>query len=315
MQELDANSLTPSTQVPEFHSHECHHAQNWHLDVFPDLSLPHLWLASRQPGGWVLPTPLDTAHHGFQYPGMTGPGPQSPLGSHAGRGTPPIHRSACGGARTGHESPDGQSLQRKESPDWKALWSLVRDDGISFPDRLLNGKEPDAATDSMHSAQQPDNTAANGSIHICTDEGCEQRFGTSELLQKQKTTHSLPRSHNTPATPLPFLSTSSSPSAPHFRESVGLRRPRTRHHNSSSLPLPRPSPIDMAPSSALTPTTPAPSGSRIGRHRRRTILQTRKLVRLYLFSTLSMDRITRVLQDEGLNIKCEFRAYQDDEES
>ncbi len=88
------------------------------------------------------------------YAGMTRPGPQSPLGSHAGRGTLPIHRPACGGPQTRRESPDDQFLQREGSPDWEALWGLFQSEETSF----------DTATGSVHGAlgHQPNNSISNG---------------------------------------------------------------------------------------------------------------------------------------------------------
>ncbi|KAG7294429.1 hypothetical protein NEMBOFW57_004501 [Staphylotrichum longicolle] len=57
----------------------------------------------------------------------------------------------------------------------------------------------------------------------------------------------------------------------------------------------------MASSPASTATGPAPSGSRIGRPPQWTISRSRKLARLYLYSTLSIDKIIKVLEDDGFN--------------
>ncbi len=63
----------------------------------------------------------------------------------------------------------------------------------------------------------------------------------------------------------------------------------------------RPSSIEMASSPSSATTAPAPSGSRIGRPPQWTVSRSRKLARLYLYSTLSIDRIIKVLEDEGFS--------------
>ena len=55
----------------------------------------------------------------------------------------------------------------------------------------------------------------------------------------------------------------------------------------------------MATSPASAATVPTPSGSRIGRPPQWTVSRSRKLARLYLYSTLSIDRIIKVLEDDG----------------
>ncbi|KAK3900785.1 hypothetical protein C8A05DRAFT_35555, partial [Staphylotrichum tortipilum] len=59
-----------------------------------------------------------------------------------------------------------------------------------------------------------------------------------------------------------------------------------------------------SPASASASTTaagPTPSGSRIGRPPQWTVSRSRKLARLYLYSTLSIDKIIRVLEDDGFS--------------
>ena len=60
----------------------------------------------------------------------------------------------------------------------------------------------------------------------------------------------------------------------------------------------------MASSPASAATVPTPSGSRIGRPPQWTVSRSRKLARLYLYSTLSIDRIIKVLEDDGFCPRC-----------
>ncbi|KAK4135711.1 hypothetical protein BT67DRAFT_448663 [Trichocladium antarcticum] len=55
----------------------------------------------------------------------------------------------------------------------------------------------------------------------------------------------------------------------------------------------------MASSPTSTATGPSPSGSRIGRPPQWTVSRSRKLARLYLYSTLSIEKIINVLEDDG----------------
>ncbi|EAQ84080.1 hypothetical protein CHGG_10484 [Chaetomium globosum CBS 148.51] len=57
----------------------------------------------------------------------------------------------------------------------------------------------------------------------------------------------------------------------------------------------------MASPPASTTTGPTPSGSRIGRPPQWTVSRSRKLARLYLYSTLSIEKIIKVLEDDGFN--------------
>ncbi|KAK4150532.1 KN motif and ankyrin repeat domain-containing protein 3 [Chaetomidium leptoderma] len=79
--------------------------------------------------------------------------------------------------------------------------------------------------------------------------------------------------------------------------------PLLLHSRQSSVTPPsRPSSIiDMASSPASVTTTPVPAGSRIGRPPQWTISRSRKLARLYLYSTLSIEKIIKALEDDGFN--------------
>ncbi|KAH6848233.1 hypothetical protein B0I37DRAFT_310806 [Chaetomium sp. MPI-CAGE-AT-0009] len=57
----------------------------------------------------------------------------------------------------------------------------------------------------------------------------------------------------------------------------------------------------MASPPASTNPGPTPSGSRIGRPPQWTVSRSRKLARLYLYSTLSIEKIIKVLEDDGFN--------------
>ncbi|KAK3293549.1 uncharacterized protein B0H64DRAFT_465935 [Chaetomium fimeti] len=57
----------------------------------------------------------------------------------------------------------------------------------------------------------------------------------------------------------------------------------------------------MASPPASTSAGPTPSGSRIGRPPQWTVSRSRKLARLYLYSTLSIEKIIKVLEDDGFN--------------
>ncbi|SPQ27220.1 21a8c676-c933-4788-ac8c-b8b69e7ffa1a [Thermothielavioides terrestris] len=59
----------------------------------------------------------------------------------------------------------------------------------------------------------------------------------------------------------------------------------------------------MASSPASTNAGPPPSGSRIGRPPQWTVSRSRKLARLYLYSTLPVEKILKVLEDDGFNPK------------
>ncbi|GAB1312874.1 KN motif and ankyrin repeat domain-containing protein 3 [Madurella fahalii] len=58
-------------------------------------------------------------------------------------------------------------------------------------------------------------------------------------------------------------------------------------------------PFEMASSPAAASQGPWPSGSRIGRPPQWTISRSRKLARLYLYTTLSIEKIIKVLEDES----------------
>lgn len=60
----------------------------------------------------------------------------------------------------------------------------------------------------------------------------------------------------------------------------------------------RASPFEMASSPASASQGLWPSGSRIGRPPQWTISRSRKLARLYLYTTLSIEKIIKVLEDE-----------------
>ncbi len=64
-----------------------------------------------------------------------------------------------------------------------------------------------------------------------------------------------------------------------------------------------PSPIDLALSPASATTGPASSGPILGRPRKWTVSRSRKLARLYLYSTLSIEKIIKVLEDDGFGPK------------
>jgi hypothetical protein len=61
-------------------------------------------------------------------------------------------------------------------------------------------------------------------------------------------------------------------------------------------------PINMASPGSLS-NGPSPSGSRIGRPPQWTVSRSRKLARLYLFSTLSIEKIIKVLEEDGFSPK------------
>jgi hypothetical protein len=60
----------------------------------------------------------------------------------------------------------------------------------------------------------------------------------------------------------------------------------------------------MASSPASTATGAPSSGSRIGRPPQWTVSRSRKLARLYLYSTLSIEKIIEVLEGDGFNPRC-----------
>jgi hypothetical protein len=62
----------------------------------------------------------------------------------------------------------------------------------------------------------------------------------------------------------------------------------------------------MASPPASTNSGPTPSGSRIGRPPQWTVSRSRKLARLYLYSTLSIEKIIKVLEDDGFNPRCGY---------
>lgn len=66
--------------------------------------------------------------------------------------------------------------------------------------------------------------------------------------------------------------------------------------NASSTP----SSIDMTSPPAST-NAGAASGSRIGRPPQWTVSRSRKLARLYLYSTLPIEKIIKVLEDDGFS--------------
>ncbi|KAK3899969.1 KN motif and ankyrin repeat domain-containing protein 3 [Staphylotrichum tortipilum] len=60
-----------------------------------------------------------------------------------------------------------------------------------------------------------------------------------------------------------------------------------------------PSAIDLASSPASATAGPTSSGPILGRPRQWTVSRSRKLARLYLYSTLSIEKIIKVLEDDG----------------
>ncbi|KAL2160802.1 hypothetical protein VTH06DRAFT_999 [Thermothelomyces fergusii] len=84
----------------------------------------------------------------------------------------------------------------------------------------------------------------------------------------------------------------------HHHEGLFSLQPLHSHSaaaNSSPAPI-----IDMASPPASTITGPV-SGSRIGRPPQWTVSRSRKLARLYLYSTLSIEKIIKVLEDDGFS--------------
>ena len=77
--------------------------------------------------------------------------------------------------------------------------------------------------------------------------------------------------------------------------------PFALHSRQTSLTASRPGSVKMACSPASVAAGPTFSGTRIGRPPQWTISRSRKLARLYLYSTLSIERIIRVLEDDGFN--------------
>lgn len=77
--------------------------------------------------------------------------------------------------------------------------------------------------------------------------------------------------------------------------------PFALHSRQSSVSASWPSSIRMASSPASAAAGPTSSGSRIGRPPQWTISRSRKLARLYLYSTLSIERIIKVLEDDGFS--------------
>ncbi|KAK0706327.1 hypothetical protein B0T26DRAFT_806126, partial [Lasiosphaeria miniovina] len=61
---------------------------------------------------------------------------------------------------------------------------------------------------------------------------------------------------------------------------------------------PNPGPFDMSSPVSISATRSSPSGSRIGRPPQWTVSRSRKLARLYLYTTLSIEKIIRVLEDD-----------------
>lgn len=66
-----------------------------------------------------------------------------------------------------------------------------------------------------------------------------------------------------------------------------------------------PGSMELGSSPASNTTAPtAASGSRIGRPPQWTVSRSRKLARLYLFSTLSIEKIIKVLEEDGFSPRC-----------
>lgn len=65
-----------------------------------------------------------------------------------------------------------------------------------------------------------------------------------------------------------------------------------------------PSAIDLALSPASATAGPTSSGPIIGRPRQWTVSRSRKLARLYLYSTLSIEKIIKVLEDDRFCPRC-----------
>jgi hypothetical protein len=65
-----------------------------------------------------------------------------------------------------------------------------------------------------------------------------------------------------------------------------------------------PSSTDMASPPPSVTSGPTSSGSRIGRPPQWTVSRSRKLARLYLYSTLSIEKIIKVLEDDGFSPRC-----------
>lgn len=83
--------------------------------------------------------------------------------------------------------------------------------------------------------------------------------------------------------------------------------PFVLHSRQPSFTASRPGSIKMASPPASVAAGPAVSGTRIGRPPQWTISRSRKLARLYLYSTLSIERIIRVLENDGFNPRYAFR--------
>ena len=75
-----------------------------------------------------------------------------------------------------------------------------------------------------------------------------------------------------------------------------------------------PSSVDMASPPPSVTSGPTSAGSRIGRPPQWTVSRSRKLARLYLYSTLSIEKIIKVLEDDGFNPRCDgfFRGLEED---
>lgn len=77
------------------------------------------------------------------------------------------------------------------------------------------------------------------------------------------------------------------------------------HSRQSSVDsISKPRSVEMASSPGSAATGPSPSGSRIGRPPQWTVSRSRKLARLYLYSTLSIEKIIKVLENDGFKPRC-----------
>lgn len=87
----------------------------------------------------------------------------------------------------------------------------------------------------------------------------------------------------------------------YHRMSLSLN-PRQPYYASDNS---RPRSLEMASSPASVTHGPSPSGSRIGRPPQWTVSRSRKLARLYLYTTLSIEKIIKVLEDETFKPRCD----------
>jgi hypothetical protein len=77
-----------------------------------------------------------------------------------------------------------------------------------------------------------------------------------------------------------------------------------RPHSAGAVSRTRSFEMASSSSPASVTTGPSPSGSRIGRPPQWTVSRSRKLARLYLYTTLSIEKIIKVLEEDTFKPRC-----------